>query len=204
MLIHPWVIGKSPAAISETAMRCSSCCRISQRPPADGAWHRLGRCPSAGVSETERLRPVVIGPPAGRQRPGAGGDGGFSCRLSWRFRQGSRAAPGFGPGPAGRHRIEPQTLHPKTWSQAHAGRHLSPSAKPTSVSNDILVSVSTKNGYFSCFISSRRSEANSFYTCRFWGSPAKLTFSHCLFISSFPITSRPACSQVGHQLGSLL
>jgi hypothetical protein len=25
-----------------------------------------------------------------------------------------------------------------------------------------------------------------------------------LFISSFPITSRPACSQVGHQLGSLL
>jgi hypothetical protein len=66
---------------------------------------------------------VVIGPPAGRQRPGVGGDGGLSCRLSWRFRQGSRAAPGFGPGPAGRHWIEPQALHPKSWSKAHAYKH---------------------------------------------------------------------------------
>ena len=54
---------------------------------------------------------------------GAGGDGGLSRRLSWRFRQGSRAAPGFGPGPAGRHWIEPQALHPKSWSKAHAYKH---------------------------------------------------------------------------------
>jgi hypothetical protein len=33
--------------------------------------HLLG--PSAGVSETERLRPVDAGPPAGRDRPGSRG-----------------------------------------------------------------------------------------------------------------------------------
>jgi hypothetical protein len=44
-------------------------------PPADRAWDRLGRGPTAGISGTGRLCPLDAGPPAGRGRPGAGGGG---------------------------------------------------------------------------------------------------------------------------------
>jgi hypothetical protein len=47
-------------------------------PPADRAWDRLGRGPTAGISETGCLCRLDAGPPAGRGRLGAGGDGRLS------------------------------------------------------------------------------------------------------------------------------